>query len=201
MASFFDDILKKVTNAGKDISDGLQKSTEAAKLQAKINAKNAECSELYQKIGELYYKSRLNNTQAGTEMAILCDQAYEANNTIAKLQGDLDKVRNISRCANCGNVIEANSVFCKHCGAKQPEKPAEEPVYEAPVAEEEPAPEEEPVQEEEPLAEEEAPAEALTPEDEIKSRVEQELAYADAPDPEGEPAKEDIETYVEPDDK
>lgn len=200
MASFFDDFLKKVTNASKDISDGLQKSTEAAKLQAKINSKNAECSELYQKIGELYYKSRLNNTQAGTEMAILCDQAYEVNNTIKQLQSDLDKVRNISRCANCGMVIEANSVFCKHCGAKQPEKPVEEPVYEAPVAEEEPAAEEEPQPEEEAPAEETA-EETVIPEDEIKSRVEQELAYADAPDPEDEPAKEEIETYVEPDDK
>ena len=198
MASFMDGILKKVSNAGKDISDGLQKGAEAAKLQAKINTRNAECGEIYQKMGELYYKSRLNNTQLGTEMTILWDQADEANKEIRELQESLDKVRNISRCASCGKVIEANSVFCKHCGAKQPEPVEEEEVYEAPAAENvvyaEPV-SEEPEAEEAPIAEE-------TPvEDDIKAKVEQEMAFADAPDSEDEPAKKEIETYVEPEDK
>ena len=139
--AFFDELSKK---AGS-IAASAQKTANVAKIQHQISQKQSEFDALYHQIGQIYYSCRQRGVQPDESIGALCDRVTALCQEIEELRGEVDRIRNVRRCAACGKVIDRNVKFCPNCGAKAAE--------EAPKAEEESNAEEAPEAAEEPKTE------------------------------------------------
>ncbi len=128
--AFFDELSKKASS----IAASTQKTANVVKLQHQISQKQSEFDALYHQIGQIYYSCRQRGVQPDESIAVLCDRVTALCQEIEELRGEIDRIRNVRRCAACGKVIDRSVKFCPHCGAKAAE--------EAPKAEEEPKAEE-----------------------------------------------------------
>lgn len=134
---FFEKLGKKLSSmsqsAGKKISNMGQaaaKQTKNISDIARLSTANTECAkkigQLYQAIGEAYYKNHKDDENA--EMA---DQIAQINALVAeikKARDEIDRIKGIVKCTNCGKELSAEDSFCTACGTKleKPEVPVEE---------------------------------------------------------------------------
>ena len=139
--AFFDELSKK---AGS-IAASAQKTANVAKIQHQISQKQSEFDALYHQIGQIYYSCRQRGVQPDESIGALCDRVTALCQEIEDLRAEVDRIRNVRRCAACGKVIDRSVKFCPNCGAKAAE--------EAPRAEEAPKAEEAPEAAEEPKTE------------------------------------------------
>ena len=130
--AFFDELSKKASS----IAASAQKTANVAKIQHQISQKQSEFDALYHQIGQIYYSCRQRGVQPDESIGALCDRVTALCQEIEELRGEVDRIRNVRRCAACGKVIDRNVKFCPNCGAKVAE--------EAPKAEEAPEAAEEP---------------------------------------------------------
>ena len=180
--AFFDELNKRVSG----IAQSAQKTAEVAKIQHQISQKQAEFDSLYHQIGQLYYACHQRGVQPDESIVSLCDRVTALAQEIDKLRGKIDEIRDVCRCAVCGNVVERGAAFCSKCGAKlevkEPEKSAEpEPAAKEDEEEEDTPekdvyinwPEAQPEQADEPAdAAEEAPAGESVPEEQPEAETE-----------------------------
>ena len=139
--AFFDELSKKASS----IAASAQKTANVAKIQHQISQKQSEFDALYHQIGQIYYSCRQRGVQPDESIGALCDRVTALCQEIEDLRAEVDRIRNVRRCAACGKVIDRSVKFCPNCGAKAAE--------EAPRAEEAPKAEEAPEAAEEPKTE------------------------------------------------
>ena len=116
--AFFDELSKK---AGS-IAASAQKTANVAKLQHQISQKQSEFDALYHQIGQIYYSCRQRGVQPDESIGALCDRVTALCQEIEGLNNEVDRIRNVRRCAACGKVIDRNVKFCPNCGAKAAEE-------------------------------------------------------------------------------
>ncbi|MBQ8953093.1 MAG: zinc ribbon domain-containing protein [Clostridia bacterium] len=175
--AFFDEFNKRVSG----IAQSAQKTAEVAKIQHQVSQKQAEFDSLYHQIGQLYYSCHQRGIQPDESIVSLCDRVTALAQEIDKLRGKIDEIRNVCRCAACGNVVERGAAFCSKCGAKLEVKEPEKPAQPEPEQEEEDAADKD-VYINWPEAKPEQPAEEPAPE---------EGGEPDKPEQPGEPEKAD----------
>lgn len=112
--SLFDEIGKKITNAGQETATKAKKFTEIAKLNSLIGDKEKEISTLFVELGHSYYE-RKKNDESPEETVKKISMIYEEIEGYKKQIGELKGVGN---CQNCGAEIANGASFCNNCGAK-----------------------------------------------------------------------------------
>lgn len=145
-------IFDKLNQVAKDLSGKTSDAIEAAKLSARVGSERSAAGEDLKKIGRYYYDLYIQTGEAAEEVADLCasakahfDAADNAKAEVARIKAsfELERVSG-TVCPNCGSNIAAGANFCPSCGirldAKEPleaELVTEEPIEDAPAAEEE----------------------------------------------------------------
>jgi len=117
--AFFDDVSKKLSEAGKSVANSTKNMAETAKLNSSISDERKKLTDLYQKLGEAYYVKYQENPDP--EFAELVNGAKEAIDKIVTLREDLQKVKGIRLCPSCGAENPSNNTFCSKCGQKMDE--------------------------------------------------------------------------------
>jgi rubrerythrin len=112
--SFFDSVKETVTNAGTATASKAKELAEITKLKNAIATKEREIKDAYEEIGKLYYETHKDAQEVGFSDAI--DQIDAAKQVIAQKQAELNEVKNVKICPNCGSVIDEGSMFCAKCG-------------------------------------------------------------------------------------
>lgn len=115
--AFIDEIGRKISSGANKVSAQTKKMTETARINGEISANSAEIDKLMKNLG-LYVKSRLINEIKDPEALKIAAQidAYIARNE--QLAAQLQAVKGIRHCVNCGMELPQNSVFCPNCGTR-----------------------------------------------------------------------------------
>jgi Zn finger protein HypA/HybF involved in hydrogenase expression len=122
--AFFEDLGKKLTCFGQTAAQKTKDLTEIARLAAANADRNRKIDQLYEEIGKAYYNAHKDDAFSESADQILEITALFAE--IASAQDEINRIKGIVKCANCGADVESGNAYCNACGAKM----------EAPVAEE-----------------------------------------------------------------
>jgi len=114
--AFFDKITETISSKSKDVAKKAKDMAEVAGLNGKISTQEEIIRKVYLEIGKAYYdryKDDLSN-EFGKE----CEKVTEANDEIAKLRNEIQKIKNYKVCSSCGAEITGEAAFCPKCGYK-----------------------------------------------------------------------------------
>ena len=98
-----------------------QKTSEVVtteKQKFNIAALKSKREKDYADLGRIYYELLKDNTELEDEVRNLIDAISEKNEEIARLNEDIQNIKNKRVCPYCGSNIDVNSVFCNNCGIK-----------------------------------------------------------------------------------
>ena len=134
--ALFEDLGKRVSNAAKTVTRRTQEAADAVKLNGQIASYQEQIEELFMQVGKAYFAV---HSAGGNEVADkLCAEIEHMQAEQKSVREQLDALRNVRRCPNCGETQAASAAFCASCGTKMPEVKRPEPVIPEPVQTEEP---------------------------------------------------------------
>jgi ribosomal protein L40E len=125
--AIFDEIGKKITNAGQSVVKGTKDMAETSRLNSQIVEEQKQIARLYAEIGEVYYQQLRDN--AGSQFQERCAAVTAALGRIASYRQELQQLKGVKSCAKCGAEIPVTAAFCGICGAPaESAPPAAEPL-------------------------------------------------------------------------
>lgn len=119
-------ISETITSTGKEIAGKTKEIGEIGKLKSKISLEEKEIRKAYFEIGKLYYESA-QSAEGYEEYFTIADEAHAS---IKAYRAEINEIRGVIICTECGNPMAKENLFCGKCGAKLPvvETAAEEEV-------------------------------------------------------------------------
>lgn len=110
--SFFD----KLTNAGKDMAKKTKELADITKLNMQISSEEDNIKNKYKEIGKLYYE--LYSSNPDEKFLEFCTAITESMGKISDLRNQINEIKGVKKCSNCGAEIASAAVFCSACGNK-----------------------------------------------------------------------------------
>ena len=110
----FSDLGKKLSKIGQDTKNGVQKVSDSVSISNRITAEKKSLERLYASIGEAVYKESPDVAKEGLEDEWAAVKVAYAN--IASLNDQLNHVKGIIYCPNCGRPAAKGDKFCAKCG-------------------------------------------------------------------------------------
>lgn len=126
--AFWEQMGKKISDAGQGAAQQAKNFSEVTKLNSSISEKEKKISQLYLAIGEAYYAQHKDDPSAEQLDKVGEVKALAAE--IEKCRNEINRIKGIVKCPNCGAEVSAGSAFCNSCGTKMPQEQKEEPVPE-----------------------------------------------------------------------
>lgn len=118
---FFNKLSKKTNEVYKGAKEKTVKISEEIKLKNKISEMKDKIKKEYLEIGKEVYSKVSNGEDVSKEdIAPRCDEISRLNDEIKKIETSILALKNIKKCVNCGENLEANDEFCSKCGTAQP---------------------------------------------------------------------------------
>lgn len=119
--AFFDDLGKKISQAGQTAVQKTKDMTDIAKINSAISEEEKNINNTYFQIGKLYvakHSADCENDFVGMVKAI-----KDAEAKIVNYRRQIQDIKGVVRCEKCGAEVANNVSFCSSCGAAMP-KPA-----------------------------------------------------------------------------
>jgi len=110
----FSDLGKKLSKLGQDTKNGVQKMSDSVSISNRITAEKKSLERLFASIGETVYKETPDDPKEGLEDEWAAVKVAYAN--IASLNDQLNHVKGIIYCPNCGKPAAQGDKFCARCG-------------------------------------------------------------------------------------
>ena len=114
--NFFDQLGKKVTDAGKGVAQQTKNLTEIARLTSVIDTEEKLVAQSYAQIGKAYYENHKNDPSA--ECAPQIALVSKSLEKIAQWREQIQKIKGIVKCPQCGADVPYSSQFCGVCGTR-----------------------------------------------------------------------------------
>ena len=112
----FSDLGKKLSKLGQDTKNGVQKVSDSVSISNRISQEKKSLERLFALIGEAVYKENPETPKAGLEDEWAAVKVAYAN--IASYTDQLNHVKGIIYCPNCGRPAASGDKFCAKCGYK-----------------------------------------------------------------------------------
>ena len=116
MASFFDNLSDKLNTVGKGIADKAKEVSDLTKINSQIREEEKKIQAAYAAIGQKYHEANKENPDP--EYVELFSGIAASKSLLAQYQLDLQKIKGLCTCENCGEEIDVNAAFCPFCGTK-----------------------------------------------------------------------------------
>lgn len=116
MASLIDNLDRQISRLGKNVLSKGKDMTDSVRLSGLIRESEEKQAEVYRKIGEYVFEN-----YGETEDEMLQAWKNEILQTRMEMQGykeQLNRLKNVVSCPNCGTAIPADSAFCNACGTR-----------------------------------------------------------------------------------
>ncbi|MBE6810531.1 MAG: zinc ribbon domain-containing protein [Ruminococcaceae bacterium] len=115
---FLDDAINKT----KEVFDvACQKTGEVVtteKQKFNIASLKSKREKDFADLGRIYFELVKKDNDLDDETRNLVDAIIEKNEEIARLNADIQNIKNKRVCPRCSANIDINSAFCNSCGAK-----------------------------------------------------------------------------------
>lgn len=114
--AFLDDLSKKVTKLGQDVSQKTKNVTDSMKINSQINDQKKNLSKMYEDLGRMAFSKEVirSDAQCGNMISMI----EAAEKTLRDLEQQLSVAKGEVQCKNCGSFVPMENAFCPQCGAK-----------------------------------------------------------------------------------
>ena len=130
--AFFDDLGKKLSDAGQTTIQKTKNLAEIARLNSSISDEERKIRNAYEQIGKQYvavYGSCPEETFKG-----LVETIKESEGKIVEYKHNISVIKGVTKCPKCGAEVDNKATFCSSCGNEMAK--AEPTQTEASVADE-----------------------------------------------------------------
>ena len=110
----FSDLGRKLSKLGQDTKNGVQKVSDSVTISNRISQEKKSLERLFALIGEAVYKENPDKPKTGLEDEWAAVKVAYAN--IASYTEQLNQVKGLIYCPNCGRPAAAGDKFCAKCG-------------------------------------------------------------------------------------
>ena len=114
--AFFEQIGKKISNAGQSVAQQTKNFADVSQLNSAISEKEKKISRLFLNLGEMYYEIHKDDLES---------DHYEVIAEISRLYSEIEqdqekikKIKGVVKCPQCGADVLIDAAFCSSCGAK-----------------------------------------------------------------------------------
>ena len=114
----FDDFGKMISDFATTTVKKTKDLTETGKLKLQINSLKTDLDEQYKKLGRLFFEADGEMDRGDCPDAFY--QIESLLQQIEELSGQVNELKNIAVCPNCGTKMELGVSYCSNCGAKMP---------------------------------------------------------------------------------
>lgn len=114
--ALFEQIGKRLTDAGSNVAQQTKDLAEVTKLNTAIAEREKKISQLLLQLGQSYYKKHRNDDTANEFGEIAKINALYVE--ILACKERIKEIKGVTKCENCGADVPLNSAFCNACGAK-----------------------------------------------------------------------------------
>ena len=118
--AFWEQMSKKITDASQGAAQQAKNFSEVTKLNGTISEKEKKITQLFHAIGEAYYAQHKDDPAAEQPEKIEEVKALAAE--IERCRNEINRIKGIVKCPNCGAEVSAGSAFCNSCGTKMPQE-------------------------------------------------------------------------------
>lgn len=118
--AFFDDLGKKLSQAGQTAVQKTKEMTDIARINGLISDEEKKVNNNYYQIGKLYvamHQSDFENDFSGMITAI-----RESETKIRDYKQQIQDIKGVVRCEKCGAEVASSVAFCSSCGAPMPKQ-------------------------------------------------------------------------------
>lgn len=115
---FLEDAISKT----KEVLDVACKKTDEVvtveKQKFNIASLKSKREKDYADLGRIYFELVKNETELEDNTRNIVDAIIEKNEEIARLNEDIQSIKNKRVCSYCGASVDMNSIYCNSCGKK-----------------------------------------------------------------------------------
>ncbi len=122
--AFLDEISKTIADKSREAAQKAKVMTEVLQIKAQIKSEKTKVKELYEAIGNVYFKSHRGNEE--DEYKLFFPDIEKALLRIKELEAKLRELEGSQVCASCGAPLRKGDAFCSKCGAAAPKEEEEE---------------------------------------------------------------------------
>lgn len=119
---FFDDLSKNIQSKSQVAGAAIKEKTDTIKIKNSINANNARINDVYKEIGEKFYAAHKTDEQLEFMYVELFEKIKGFEKENEELNNQLNEVKKIVKCPNCGKENDKEAAFCFSCGSQLPSK-------------------------------------------------------------------------------
>lgn len=112
----FEKIGDKISSKSKDVAKKAKEMADLAKLNSRVHDYEEMARGLEQQVGRLYFKENRNNP--APEYMELFQQLINAYGAMERCKEEIQSIKKLRFCINCGADIQMDALFCPSCGAK-----------------------------------------------------------------------------------
>jgi len=143
------DFMDKVAELSKKVGEGTEKAYKAVadksgkiiketQMRVKANDKESDIEMMYYEMGKTVYDMYKNGEEVGDSFKKTCKKIDKLTKEINEMETHMLYLRNLRKCANCGETIELENKYCPKCGDKQKavkikEEKVEDEIEESPM--------------------------------------------------------------------
>lgn len=142
------DFMNKVTEISKKVGEGTEKAYKAVadksgkiiketQMRVKANDKEGEIDSIIFDMGKKIYEKYKLGEEISDTFAKDCKKIDKLYKEINEMETHMLYLRNLRKCANCGETIEIENKYCPKCGDKQKavkiKKEKEPEIEESPI--------------------------------------------------------------------
>ena len=112
--AIFDEIGKKISQTTQSAVKGTKGLAETTRINMKISEEQKIVDSLIMQLGNRFYE--LHHDTADDNFSSLCMSISESLSKIENLKTEIQNIKGVRKCQNCGAEIPLTSVFCGTCG-------------------------------------------------------------------------------------
>ena len=118
--SFFDELGRKITDAGKAASEKAKDLAEVTHLNSVIKEKQAQADALTAELGEAYFNAHVNDKNC--EFYDKVDEIDNLKKAIDDCRSSILEIKGLVECPFCGTQFDADENCCPNCGKAIPRR-------------------------------------------------------------------------------
>lgn len=118
LMAFFEQIGKKISDAGQGVAQSSKNAMDISRLNSLISDKRKQIGQLYSALGESFFAAHREDPSPEFPQIVNAINSLFAD--IDKAENDIKQIRGVVKCPTCGADIMIGSAFCSACGTAAP---------------------------------------------------------------------------------